>query len=36
MYNASQLAEESGTITNEILSRMGARLKRTIAAKQGA
>lgn len=34
--NASQLAEESGTITNEILSRMGARLKRTIAAKQGA
>ena len=34
--NASQLAEESGTITNEILSRMGARLKRTIAAKHGA
>ena len=34
--NASQLAEESGTITNEILSRMGARLKRTISAKQGA
>ena len=34
--NASQLAEEAGTITNEILSRMGARLKRTIAAKQGA